>query len=247
MVLIWHLMTASDLTTSLLLLVQGRCPLFPLRWKWMIGGGGLLRSNLSLGDTLLWGAGYFVTGLNCVCPKTQHNTVLSLWSATQETGSTFPGITPLLNLHSLPQRGIYIFTSVIIVVKNTKMRACASCLFAFSRSIYKLVHSLHFDHLGQPEYLQHFCPQKDTLYTLYKVNMAWIHTELKGFILTYLAIGQTATVMSRSECSTFFVKPSSVTASCCIANSLLLSLLQHVYTHLYANQTEDQTGKLSAG
>ena len=61
-------MTANDLTTSLLL-VRGRRQLSFARDP-SEGGGqitskgdGLLRSNLPLGDTLLRGAGYFVTGL----------------------------------------------------------------------------------------------------------------------------------------------------------------------------------------
>ena len=69
MLLIRHFMTADDLTTSLLLLVRGRRQLSFARDP-SEGGGqitskgdGLLRSNLPLGDTLLRGAGYFVTGL----------------------------------------------------------------------------------------------------------------------------------------------------------------------------------------
>ena len=81
MLLIWHFMTANDLTTSLLLLVRGRRQLSFARDP-SEGGGqitskgdGLLRSNLPLGDTLPRGAGYFVTYLtamfdNCV-PRRQ--------------------------------------------------------------------------------------------------------------------------------------------------------------------------------
>ena len=73
-------MTANDLTTPPLpLLVQGRPQVSFARdpseggrgWGGGGGGGGqitskgvgLLRSNLPLGDSLLRGAGYFVTGL----------------------------------------------------------------------------------------------------------------------------------------------------------------------------------------
>ena len=67
-------MTANDLTTPLLpLLVQGRPQVSfardPSEGERGLGGGqitskgdGLLRSNLPLGDSLLRGAGYFVTG-----------------------------------------------------------------------------------------------------------------------------------------------------------------------------------------
>ena len=66
-------MTANDLTTPLLpLLVQGRPQVSfardPSEGERGLGGGqitskgdGLLRSNLPLGDSLLRGAGYFVT------------------------------------------------------------------------------------------------------------------------------------------------------------------------------------------
>ena len=70
------MMTANDLTTSLPLLVQDRSQLSFAReilwserenWKKMGGqitskGDNLLQSNLPLGDILLQGAGYFVTG-----------------------------------------------------------------------------------------------------------------------------------------------------------------------------------------
>ena len=75
LLLIWHLMTANDLTTPPLpLLVQGRPQVSFARDSSERGedleggqitskGDGLLRSNLPLGDSLLRGAGYFVTGL----------------------------------------------------------------------------------------------------------------------------------------------------------------------------------------
>ena len=68
-------MTANDLTTPPLpLLVQGRPQVSFARDSSERGedleggqitskGDGLLRSNLPLGDSLLRGAGYFVTGL----------------------------------------------------------------------------------------------------------------------------------------------------------------------------------------
>ena len=60
-------MTGNDLTMLLLLLVQGQRQLSFVRDPSEGGeqitskGDGLLGSNLPLGDTLLWGAGYFVT------------------------------------------------------------------------------------------------------------------------------------------------------------------------------------------
>ena len=76
--LIWYPMTAIDLITLLSLLVEGRYQLSFARdpsstMKRRGGGGGggitsksdgLLRSNLPLGDTILRGASYFVTGLS---------------------------------------------------------------------------------------------------------------------------------------------------------------------------------------
>ena len=73
LLLIWQLMTANDLTTPPLpLLVQGRPQVSFARdpsegEDWEGGqvtskGDGLVRSNLPLGDSLLRGAGYFVTG-----------------------------------------------------------------------------------------------------------------------------------------------------------------------------------------
>jgi len=54
-----------------------------------------------------------------------------------------------------------------------------------------------------------------------------LHTNLSG----YLTDGH-CKCPDPSVVYTSFVKPSSVTASSCIANSLLLLLLQHTYTHL---------------
>ena len=79
LLLIWHLMTATDLTTPPLpLLVQGRPQVSfardPSEGGRGLGGGqitskgdGLLRSNLPLGDSLIRGVGYFVTGQLCQC------------------------------------------------------------------------------------------------------------------------------------------------------------------------------------
>ena len=86
-------MTANDLTTPPLpLLVQGRPQVSfardPSEGERGLGGGqitskgdGLLRSNLPLGDSLLRGAGYFVTGLYFVITVSHPRRATMFWYA----------------------------------------------------------------------------------------------------------------------------------------------------------------------
>ena len=74
-------------------------------------------------------------GLNPVYPKTLHNIVLSLWSATQATCSIFPGTTPLLNSHSLHKEE---YTFLPVRYWSRKIWACTSRLFVVYRLVYNL-------------------------------------------------------------------------------------------------------------